>query len=63
MNVGELVGSSDGACTLGEFTGLELEFGVVDFGELEDVVDGEDGFGDDVEDTVEDHFSVGTDDL
>jgi hypothetical protein len=53
VDVGQLA-ISDGGSTFGELAGLELHLGVVEFGDIPYVPCGEDGLGEQIEDTVED---------
>lgn len=49
--------------TLGDLAGLQHELRVVETRDHPDVVDGEDGLGDDIKDTVKDHLAVSADDV
>ena len=53
VDVGELILSDHGSA-LGELSGLELHLGVVESRDHEDVQEGEDGFGEEIQDTIED---------
>jgi len=63
VQLGVLGSGLDQTSTLGELSALELEPGVVQLGNHVDVEDGEDGLGDKVEDTVEDHLAGRGDDV
>jgi hypothetical protein len=55
------VGVVDGSGTLGEFSRLELKDREIFSGEEEEVDKEEDGLGEDIKDTVEDHLRVSGD--
>jgi len=63
VQLGVLGSGLDQAGTLGELSALELEPGVVQLGNHVDVEKGEDGLGDKVEDSVEDHLAGRGDDV
>jgi hypothetical protein len=53
------VGVVDGTGTFGEFTRLKLENREIFSGKEEEVNEEENGFGEDIENTIEDHLRVG----
>ena len=55
------VGVVDGTCSLGVFAGLQLESGQILSREHEKVNKEEDGLGEDIKNTVEDHLGIGGD--
>ncbi len=59
VNVVELrIVPGDQGSTLGELSGLQLQLGVVQTGDSDEMKDAEAWLGDDVENTIEDHLSV-----